>query len=760
MYRKQKTSLSFCLLFAATISCIRGAALKKENVFDNFNKKVTAGNNLKTDTALMTSPFAKLQSSMRFAPVCLSILGKMNLISTEKDVNLIEIGKTNGKVPDFEHLDAPESLRASLAQLGNAAYWAFNGAHTSMNEISLRTEKVPGHLKDALKVLFTGSDGEIQTYFPVYMKRIKEVADTCVKKAESVSKSYEDVLLIAQDLSVASIRAQGLTDKEKDEVDRQKALAQIEADHNKKRKGELNARLEDAKKKMDERNEAFKKAQDSLLPNEWEKFGMELFKSLPGMFTDIGAQLALPAKKRNWGEFAVNALSKGLSNGFQSYDEELKKFFEDKPEEEKDQKGKGREPRVEPGNLENLETTFATRDVVTEIQKLDSTVDTVKNFFNSDGTLDTEALSKKADEVLSQLDASKDKINTKIENGARKKFSNKAIGFMENLKKIVEDLKKVANSPDANGKKGESEYIKFLDLKKKIKAMIKSDVAILEKELPFLKKSPKSPKDDDLSDREALSDATYALQLAERKLKDAEREMDLLAAEEKQLSKTILDTMKNLQNYKIESKQLYQQLQILSEGIKAVAALQKEWDNLVRYFQDFALRVDVLLGTPLNTFVDLAKANYENELYKDVANRVSKEQLYQLAYSTSISAHNIHHEAAAYVELSDKHFMPVVSELTELIALDRDNDKAEIKRRDAKIQKQADTMWIAINNILVERERKFDNAVEARIKELRHLFTYEIVEKLPQELKEEVPQINMEAKEDIDNAMDDFLNDL
>jgi len=732
--------------------------LKKENVFDNFNKKVTAGNNLQTDNALMTSPFAKLQSSMRFAPVCLSILGKMNLISTEKDVNLIEIGKINGKVPDFEHLDAPESLRASLAQLGNAAYWAFNGAHTSMNEISLRTEKVPGHLKDALKVLFTGSDGEIESLFPVYMKRIKNVADTCVKKAESVSKSYEDVLLIAQNLSVASIRAQGLTDKEKDEVDRQKALAQIEADHNKKRKGELDARLADAKKKMDERNEAFKKAQDSLLPNEWEKFGMELFKSLPGMLTDIGAQLALPEKKRNWGELAVNALSKGLSNGFQSYDEELKKFFEDKPKEEKEQKGKSREPRVEPGNLNNLKTTFATRDVVTEIQKLDSTSDSVKNFFNSDGTLDTEALSKKADEVLSQLDASKDKINTKIENGARKKFSNKAIGFMENLKKIVEDLKKVANSPDANGKKGEREYIKFLDLKKKIKAMIKSDVAILEKELPFLKKSPKSPKDEDLSDREALSDATYALQLAERKLKDAERDMDLLAAEEKELSKTILNTMKNLQNYKIESKQLYQQLQILSEGIKAVAALQKEWDNLVRYFQDFALRVDVLLGTPLNTFLDLAKANYENEFYKDVANRVSKEQLYQLAYSTSISAHNIHHEAAAYVELSDKHFMPVVSELTQLTALDRDDDKAEIKRRDAKIQKQADSMWIAINNILVERERKFDNAVEARIKELRHQFTYEIVEKLPQELKKEVPLINMEAKEEIDNAMDDFLN--
>ena len=70
---------------------------------------------------------------------------------------------------------------------------------------------------------------------------------------------------------------------------------------------------------------------------------------LPSQFSDnhhlpqlqLTAQVELPAKKRNWGEFAVNALSKGLSNGFQSYDEEVKKFFEDKPEEEKDQKGKG-----------------------------------------------------------------------------------------------------------------------------------------------------------------------------------------------------------------------------------------------------------------------------------------------------------------------------------------------------------------------------------------------------------------------------------
>ena len=38
----------------------------------------------------------------------------------------------------------------------------------------------------------------------------------------------------------------------------------------------------------------------------------------------------------------------------------------------------------------------------------------------------------------------------------------------------------------------------------------------------------------------------------------------------KELSKTKLTTMKNLQNYEIESRKLYQQLEILTAGIKVI----------------------------------------------------------------------------------------------------------------------------------------------------------------------------------------------
>jgi len=466
----------------------------KANNQKSVNDTVSIGSNVKTDNSLMTSPFSELRSSIKLVPVFLSILGKMNLISTQNDVSLVK-GQQN---KTFEHLVAPDSLRASLTQLDHETYWAFNEANSAMNEIMRRTNKVPGIVEDTLNLLLKGSSGEIKAFLPIHTKNIKEVVIECGHRVQNISTAYLKVLYMIQELTELTTREQSYTQKLMDENARQKVILEIEEEYNKERKSELEVRLQKANDTFEERNIAFKETQ--------------------------------------------KALSEGGSS------------------------------------------------------------------------------------------------------------------------------------------------------------------------------------------KEALSDASYALELAERKLKDAKNRMDVLVAEKNQLNGT-----QKLTSAKLAKGKLTEQLQLLYLDITGLKALASTLDNFIRYFQEFAQRIDVLLETPLNTFVDLTEHFYENELYKDVANRpVSREMLYKLLISISVSAHNIYDEAAAYVELSREHFMPVVSELTELIALDRDDDKSEIKRREARIKTQADTMWIEINNILLDRERKFDNAVEARIKELRNLFTDEIVAKLPE----------------------------
>merc|ERR1711976_854387 len=284
------------------------------------------------------------------------------------------------------------------------------------------------------------------------------------------------------------------------------------------------------------------------------------------------------------------------------------------------------------------------------------------------------------------------------------------------------------------------------DSEKKIGDMIKSDVAVLENELPFLKHSPESPKDQDLSDEKALTDAYYDLHLAERKLTDAESRMNLISAEERKLSKSILTTIRKLQNSKFDEERvgdkldIFEKLEILSQGIKAVSGLKEEWDNLVRYFQDFKLRIDFLLGVPLDNFLEMAENDNKNSKYKDTAIRVSKEQLYQLAYSTSITAYNIHHKASAYIQISETYFMPAVSGLNTLIQLDH----------------QANIMLEKINEILLDQEKEFDYAVNKRIRDLKKQFSIKVLDRLPAGLKSKAQHIETETKEKIDTAIDEF----
>lgn len=59
------------------------------------------------------------------APMCIALLGQLMLISTEKDFSLEKQRPLNG----FKYIEQPESFSASLVQVSNAGWRAFNEAH-------------------------------------------------------------------------------------------------------------------------------------------------------------------------------------------------------------------------------------------------------------------------------------------------------------------------------------------------------------------------------------------------------------------------------------------------------------------------------------------------------------------------------------------------------------------------------------------------------------------------------------------------------
>merc|ERR1712066_675009 len=191
-------------------------------------------------------------------------------------------------------------------------------------------------------------------------------------------------------------------------------------------------------------------------------------------------------------------------------------------------------------------------------------------------------------------------------------------------------------------------------------------------------------------------------------------------------------------------------------GIQSVALLEKEWSKLVEYFTDFATRVDVLLGTPLNDFVKKANAQYDNELHKDLDAQFSKKLLFDLAYTTSVDAFKINKEAGAYHELSQEHFMPAVAILSELLSLDPENDENKIRQKHQEITQKQDAMERAIETGLRKKAEDFRTKIKARKTELKNLFNKEVYSRLPEELKEESKKLEEEAKEDIKRSKKSF----
>jgi len=728
----------------------------------SFRKKVGSKNRIKEDQALLNTPFSKLSASLRVAPVCLTILGSLNLIATKTDINLME--NTGSLAVDFEHLAYPDSLRASLAQLGDAAYWAFFEANDAMHDIELRSERVPGYLGTALKLLFTGLDIEIKSQFPIKMAQIKEVALQCRDRSQGVADRYKKVLLIAQDLNKASLRKQGYTKDELADAELQAKIEEEKAEQTRIRLERTQERVEEWKELFQNRSEAFQKAKDNMEPNEWVAFGMGMLQSLPSMLGTIGGELLEKELKngtglaKQIGASITKSLSDGLTGGFKKMQQKLKSFTEQGTSVQAN-------PEPEKKVSEKKKVSFATRTVVGEIKKMQLEIFTgLDKFFFKNGTLDVKKLNPSSKglsskEIKGRLVASDRAIKKQISKGADKQLADKAITLIRKVVKLVKDLESALTNKKAKpGTLGKSDHNKFLQYKTSLNSIINSDIPLITGEPAFKKVGPDDPKVDSNNYRQELKNAHLQLKIAEEQLNSAEKKKNELEEKEQELMATIQEAMVNLKKFNLTADNLAEQLSVLTKGIQAVAHLEKEWSTLVVYFQDFATRVDALLSTPLEAFVKQAEANYEDGLYKIAAAKVSKKTLFDLAYSTSVDAYKINKEAAAYYELSDKHFMPAVATLKEILALDPENDKQKILRKQKEINRQGDEMVYEIDQALKKKAEEFREKIESRKVELKLIFDTEVIKKLPEKIQQENKEIEKEAEETFEESKQTIID--
>ena len=127
----------------------------------------------KDDTVMMLTPFTNMESQLSAAPLCLSIMSHINILSTskniilnhilyfitinlysEKDFSLLTEDDEKGTqwMEKYKLLSEPRSFRASLEQVNSEAFEAFRLSHKNMGAIQIMTGRIPGYENNLLVV--------------------------------------------------------------------------------------------------------------------------------------------------------------------------------------------------------------------------------------------------------------------------------------------------------------------------------------------------------------------------------------------------------------------------------------------------------------------------------------------------------------------------------------------------------------------------------------------------------------------------------
>lgn len=114
------------------VSCSRKKMTKADTSDDSIVKRINkafidanSGDDKDETASLMISSRINWADFLTPAPMCIALLGQLMLISTEKDFSL----KMREPKDGFKYMQYPESFRASLVQVCNAGWRAFNEAH-------------------------------------------------------------------------------------------------------------------------------------------------------------------------------------------------------------------------------------------------------------------------------------------------------------------------------------------------------------------------------------------------------------------------------------------------------------------------------------------------------------------------------------------------------------------------------------------------------------------------------------------------------
>ena len=98
-------------------------------------------------------------------------------------------------------------FKPSLMQVSHEGWEAFNQAHVSMDEIRQATDRIPGDMKEVMKILLTMDDNQVAALLPISLESLEDVADSCLERSKEVEEKFNSVRELIDELLQSSMKS-------------------------------------------------------------------------------------------------------------------------------------------------------------------------------------------------------------------------------------------------------------------------------------------------------------------------------------------------------------------------------------------------------------------------------------------------------------------------------------------------------------------------------------------------------------------------
>ena len=135
---------------------------------------------------------------MTAGPLAVNYIGNLLVLASQHDFPLVRPPQFT-----FQHIQNPNSFRATLTQVIGSMYSALLAAHTAMDRIQINMQEVPGHVKAALTLVSAGSPVLIEIMLPKTLEAVSRItnestqhARTTLNKLTSFSQLIDEVIVV------------------------------------------------------------------------------------------------------------------------------------------------------------------------------------------------------------------------------------------------------------------------------------------------------------------------------------------------------------------------------------------------------------------------------------------------------------------------------------------------------------------------------------------------------------------------------------